>query len=68
MLCHRKSAEVASGVVNYLSLVEARETQIEDALVEETYAEEFQVHETLGVVAEETHAEETHVQVEARET
>ena len=59
---------MASGVVNDLSLVEARETQIDDALVEEMYAEEIQVHETLSVDAEETHGEETHVQVEARET
>ena len=59
---------MASEVVNVLSLVEARETQIEDALVEEIYAEEIQVHETLSVDAEETHGEETHVQVEARET
>ena len=50
---------MASEVVNYLSLVEVCETQIEDALVEETYAEEIQVHETLSVDAEETHGEET---------
>ena len=65
---------MASGVVNDSSLVEARETQIEDAHDEETYAEEIQVHETLSDAhveethVEETHAEETHVQVEARET
>ena len=58
---------MASEVVNDLSLVEARETQIEDAHAEETYAEEIQVHETL-THAEEAHAEETRVQVEARET
>ena len=59
---------MASEVVNDLSLVEARETQIEDARVEETYAEEVQVHETLSVDAEEPQGEGTHVQVEARET
>ena len=45
---------MASEVVNDLSLVEARETQIEDAHVEETYAEKIQVHETLS----DAHAEE----------
>ena len=50
---------MASEVVNDLSLVEARETQIEDAHVEETYAEKIQVHETLSDAhAEESHAEE----------
>ena len=58
---------MASEVSVDLTLVEARETQSEDALVEETYAEETQVHETLNVDAEETHVEETHVQLEARE-
>ena len=50
---------MASEVVNDLSLVGVCETQIEDALVEETYAEEIQVHETLSVDAEATHGEET---------
>ena len=50
---------MASEVVNDLSLVEARESQIEHALVEETYAEEIQVHESLSIDAEETHGEET---------
>ena len=50
---------MGSEVVNVLSLVEVCETQIEDALVEETYAEEIQMHETLSVDAEETHDEET---------
>ena len=50
---------MASGVVNDLALVEARETQIEDAHVEETYAENIQVHETLSDAhAEGFHAEE----------
>ena len=50
---------MASEVVNDLSLVGVCKIQIEDTLVEETYAEEIQVHEALSVDAEETHGEET---------
>jgi hypothetical protein len=50
---------MASKVVHDLSLVEVCGTQIEEAFVEETYAEEIQVHEPLSIDAEETHGEET---------
>ena len=42
---------MASEVINDLSLVGVCESQIEDALVEETYADEIQVHEALSVDA-----------------
>ena len=60
-----KSKEMASKVVNYLSLVEVCETQIWRRFVEETYAEEIQVHESLSIDAEEIHGEEIQRALEA---
>ena len=64
MLCHSKSEEVASGVVNDSSLVEARETQIEDAHDEETYAEEIQVHDGAVETYAEIDAHDEEIQVQ----
>ena len=64
MLCHSKSEEMASEVVNASSLVEARETQIEDAHEEETCAEEIQVHDGAVETYAEIDAHDEKIQVQ----